>query len=406
MVKTSPLKLLVFAHTPPPHHGQSQMVELMLSFFGGDQRDLPPDPTLPIACYHVNARFSEQMEDIGVFRFEKAWLLVRYCVQAIQCRYRYGVRCLYYVPAPGKRAALYRDWLVMLLCRPFFPRIIHHWHAAGLGDWLQREGFWLERWLTQRLHGRATLGIAVANSSMRDPLWFRSRDVLVVANGVEDFCPDFESAILPRRRERLATRRALLASGTPAAPRHTFRVLYLAHCSREKGLFDTLDAVAFANAHLRALQSPIGIHLTVAGEFPTDEDAAQFHKDIQRPDLAEAVTYAGFVAGEQKSTLLRESDCLCFPTFYHAESFGLVVVEAMCAGLHIVTTRWRALPDMLPPDYPGFVPIRSATAVARALEEAFTLDTAQALRTRYVENFSLTSHRHQLQAALQTLRDP
>jgi hypothetical protein len=30
------MKLLVFAHTPPPHHGQSYMVKLMLDGFGGD----------------------------------------------------------------------------------------------------------------------------------------------------------------------------------------------------------------------------------------------------------------------------------------------------------------------------------------------------------------------------------
>ncbi len=32
------MKLLVFAHTPPPHHGQSYMVKLMLDGFGGDVR--------------------------------------------------------------------------------------------------------------------------------------------------------------------------------------------------------------------------------------------------------------------------------------------------------------------------------------------------------------------------------
>src|SRR5216684_2146980 len=34
----SSMKLLVFAHTPPPHHGQSYMVQVMLEGFGGDRR--------------------------------------------------------------------------------------------------------------------------------------------------------------------------------------------------------------------------------------------------------------------------------------------------------------------------------------------------------------------------------
>ena len=36
--RKSEMKLLVFAHTPPPHHGQSYMVQLMLDGFGGDAR--------------------------------------------------------------------------------------------------------------------------------------------------------------------------------------------------------------------------------------------------------------------------------------------------------------------------------------------------------------------------------
>jgi hypothetical protein len=33
------MKVVVFAHTPPPHHGQSYMVQLMLEGFGRDKRN-------------------------------------------------------------------------------------------------------------------------------------------------------------------------------------------------------------------------------------------------------------------------------------------------------------------------------------------------------------------------------
>src|ERR1700761_6188496 len=190
------MKLLVFAHTPPPHHGQSYMVQLLIEGLGGDWREREqagePVPKEGVHCYHVNARFSDQLEDIGVVRSGKAWLVLRYCLEAIWCRFRYGIETFYYVPAPGKRAALYRDWIVMLLCRPFFRRFVHHWHAAGLGDWLKREGSLLERWLTHWLLGRPALGIALAIPSLRDPLWFRSRDVRIIANGIPDPGPDFD----------------------------------------------------------------------------------------------------------------------------------------------------------------------------------------------------------------------
>src|SRR5262249_18670583 len=131
----APMKVLVFAHVPPPHHGQSYMVQLMLSGFGGDLRKHHNGASASpahIACYHVNARISKKLEDIGDLRFGKFLLLVGFCLQAIWIHFRYRVDNFYYIPAPGKRSALYRDWLVMFLCRPFFKRLILHWHAAGL----------------------------------------------------------------------------------------------------------------------------------------------------------------------------------------------------------------------------------------------------------------------------------
>lgn len=390
------MKLLVFAHIPPPHHGQSYMVKLMLDHFAR--------PGSEIECFHVDARYSETLEDIGSFRLGKAWLVLRYCIEAIWHRFRHGVRAFYYVPAPGKRAALFRDWIVMLLCRPFFPQFIHHWHAVGLGDWLQREGTWFERWLTHRLLARPALGIALAIPSMRDALWFRTRRVEVVANGIPDPCPDFDTAVLPRRRARIEARRRLLAGEavdeTADGDPHIFRVLFLANCLREKGVFDTLDAVAEANRRLAASQSPLRMHLTVAGQFLNASDEAEFRARIDLADLRGAVTVAGFVAGDAKNALLCESDCLCFPTYYHAESFGLVIIEAMAAGLAIVTTRWRAIPELLPPDHPGFVPPRAPAEIASALLRVCTHDDSAEMRAHFLAGYTEARHVESLREAL------
>ena len=107
------MKLLVFAHTPPPHHGQSYMVQLMLGGFGGDCRRRAagraatggPPAIFGVECYHVNARLSQKLEDIGDLRLGKFILLLGYCLQAIWCRFRHDVDVFYYVPAPGKRVA-------------------------------------------------------------------------------------------------------------------------------------------------------------------------------------------------------------------------------------------------------------------------------------------------------------
>jgi len=403
------MKLLVFAHIPPPHHGQSYMVKLLLDGFGGDRRKAPAESgsvTSGIECYHVNCRYSETLEDIGSFRVGKMWLVLRYCLEAIWCRFRYGIHAFYYVPAPGKRAALYRDWVVMLLCRPFFREMVHHWHASGLGDWLNREGMWFERWLTHRLLGRPALGIALAIPSMRDALWFRSREVVDVPNGIPDPCPAFESTVRPLREARRAARVRLLAGededgeGEHAVGDDTqvCHVLFLAHCSHEKGLFDTLEGVLALNEQLRGRNVPLRFHLTVAGAFLTPESEAEFRARIA--SAGGAVRYAGFVADEAKAERLAAADVFCFPTYYPAEGLPVNVIEAIAFGLPVVTTRWRAIPELLPPDYPGFVPPRSPAAVAAALLAAASED-GTVLRRHFLDRYTLDQYLREMQAKLE-----
>ena len=131
-----------------------------------------------IECYHVNARFSKSLEDIGELRTSKVSLILFYCLQAIWCRFRYGVENFYYVPAPGKPVALYRDWLVMFICRPFFKRIILHWHAAGLAKWLETSVQIRTRAVTYHACSKnADLSIVISNYNVADAEKLLSRRI-------------------------------------------------------------------------------------------------------------------------------------------------------------------------------------------------------------------------------------
>ncbi len=291
------MKLLVFAHTPPPHHGQSYMVQLMLEGFGGDNRQKRPEARGPgifgIECYHVNARLSQAIHEIGSFQIRKLFLLVLYCLQAIWCRFRYGVTNFYYVPAPGQRGALYRDWLVMLLCRPFFRNLVFHWHAAGLTEWLTTSApVWVRR-ITQQLLGSPQQSIVLSRYNNADGLRLLSRQIEVVHNGITDCCPEFEQQVWPTRlarsraRQKLMIGQALSAAETEqaGADAHLFKALYVAHCSREKGLFDAVDGVALSNTQLAKSGSAMRVQLTVAGEFVNRVERAEFETRIRASDL-------------------------------------------------------------------------------------------------------------------------
>lgn len=402
-MSVSPMKVLVFAHVPPPHHGQSYMVQLMLNGFGGDQRRsraTPPARPYGIECYHVDARLSRHLEDIGDFRPGKFLLLIGYCLQAIWCRFRYGVTTLYYVPAPGKTSALYRDWLVMFLCRPFFRRVILHWHAAGLAKWLETEVRMRTRTVTFNLMRHIDLSIVLSNYNRADAEKLFPRDIRIVSNGIPDPFPDFARAVLPRRKARAEARRLIsaakpLPADVAAAAGNDpqiVRVLYLAHCMTEKGIFDAISGVVLAGGRLRQTGSPLSLHLTIAGNFVTTEERAEFDRILASPDAKDVIHYAGFVSGDQKRNLLCESDLLCFPTFYPNENQPVNLIEAMAFGLAIVTTRWRSLGEMFPENYPGLVSTHSPEQIAEAILRLLTTDEGERLRDVFVRKFRLESY--------------
>jgi glycosyltransferase involved in cell wall biosynthesis len=395
------MKLLVFAHTPPPHHGQSYMVQYMLNGFGGDQRKkrnrLQESNPFGVECYHVNARMSKTLEDIGEIQSIKLLRLFLFCLQAIWCRFRYGVDNFYYVPAPGKRAALYRDWLVMFVCRPFFKRIILHWHAAGLAKWLETSVQIRTRALTFHAFKRPALSVVISKYNVADAEKLFSRRVCQVNYGIPDPCREFEGTVLPRRKARFAARAKLLRS-EPLGPAdlegvgddpQIVNVLYLAHYMREKGLFAAAQAVVQANQILSGRKCPVQMKLRAAGTFVILEEKLEFERLLRNPEFAGAVDCLGFVSGPAKEKALREADLFCFPTRYSAENQPVTLIEAMAFGLPIVTTCWRSIPEMFPPGYPGLVADQSTGPIADALLALMAAETGEGLRDIFLRNFTL-----------------
>ncbi len=385
------------------------MVQLMLNGFGGDQRANPgPSAANPhgVRCYHVNARVSKELEDIGDFRISKLFLLFGYCLQAIWCRFRYGVDTLYYIPAPGKHSALYRDWLVMFLCRPFYKHLILHWHAAGLAKWLETSIQKRSRAFTYERMKYADLSIVLSKYNRADAEKLFPQRIEVVSNGIPDPCPGFERDILPRRAARLAARKKL-AAGQPLTPAELeqtggdpekFKVLYLAHCTREKGLFDTIKGLQLANGRLQELRSPFSLELMVAGNFVTAAEKAEFDRICATPE-GRCIRYLGFVSAGLKDQALRGADLFCFPTYYQNENQPVNLIEAMAFGLPILTTRWRSLPELLPPGYRCLVDVQSPEQISEALLASLTSEPPESFRDMFLRQFTLEKYLSGLAAA-------
>lgn len=341
------MKLLVLAQTPPPLHGQSLMVRTLLDGL----------PAHGIALHHVNLPLSRDHADIGRPRPGKIFTALGAAFRAIAARRHCDT--LYYIPAPGKRSALYRDWLLLALVRPFYGRLVLHFHNGGLADWLTTRATAPERWLTRLLLGRATLAIILTPSLRTDPEYLNARRIAVVPNGIADPCP----------------------AGAPPLPaeRTPFHILFLGAVTTEKGA-DTLLA---AHAILRACG--LDAHVTFAGPCA---DATLLQKIAA---AGATVRHVGFVTGEEKEKLFAACHVVCLPTHYAHEAQPLVVLEALAHDRPLVATAWRGLPETVPPGTP-LVPPRSAEDLATALIAETSSPQPHMRRDFFLKHYTVSQH--------------
>ncbi|HEX5398476.1 MAG TPA: glycosyltransferase family 4 protein, partial [Verrucomicrobiae bacterium] len=170
-----------------------------------------------------------------------------------------------------------------------------------------------------------------------------------------------------------------------------------------KGAFDAIEGVALANQQLAAKKSPLRFRLTLIGAFASATEEKELRGLIQQRGLQFAVDCLGFVSAERKEAALRDADLFCFPTYYSAENQPGNLIEALAFGVPIVTTRWRSVPEMLPPGYSGVVDPKSPAQIADALQRLVVMDLAGPLRSTFQSRFTIERHLAGMAEALRSV---
>ena len=196
--------------------------------------------------------------------------------------------------------------------------------------------------------------------------------VHLIRNGVDPALFRFD----PQARRRLRARLALPDSAPLA--------LFASRLQADKGSLEALEAF-----HLALPQRP-DLRLAFVGDGP---EHARLERRIARLGLHESVHVAGHAPREDLAAWFSAADGLIFPT-RRAEGLPLVVLEALAAGLPVLTTPQGAADPELPCDrLPAGHVDRFAAALTRLstdlprgsrLPEAFHLDHSA---RRYLDLF-------------------
>ncbi|MBN8808846.1 MAG: glycosyltransferase [Sphingomonas sp.] len=137
-------------------------------------------------------------------------------------------------------------------------------------------------------------------------------------------------------------------------------IVALGRLSPEKGFSVLLDAMA------RLRDAGVVARLLLIGEGP---ERGALEAAIARFDLADRVTLMGELAPADVRTELRRADIFCLPSF--SEGLPVSIMEAMAAGVPVVTTWIAGIPELAENGVTAWtVPPARADALADALREA------------------------------------
>ena len=167
-----------------------------------------------------------------------------------------------------------------------------------------------------------------------------------------------------------------------------FEFLFLGNLMMEKGVLVLLDACA----ELRRREADFVCHFV--GAASKDISMAQMEEYVVERQLQNVVRVHGPLYGEDKENMLQQVGALVFPTFYHNECFPFVILEAMKAGLPVISTEEGAIPDMVSEGKNGWLVERcNAEALADAMqkfiaEPALATQMGNCGRELYAEKFT------------------
>jgi glycosyltransferase involved in cell wall biosynthesis len=327
---TKPHDVLVVGQTPPPFGGQAVMIE---QFLNGHYARL--------RLHHVRLAFSDDMESVGKFAVKKVWVLFTTIVRIWVARFRTGSRMLYYPPSGPKKVPVLRDLVLLGSTRWLFRYVVFHFHAGGVSGFAPSLPAPL-RPLFRFVYRKPSLAIRTAPQNPNDGHALGARMDVIVPNGV----PDMRGQVEERS----------------AGKGERFIILFTAVLIPSKGVLVLLEAFAML------VRQGIDGRLQLMGTWGDAGFEQECMRFIATNRLHDRVEILGVKRDLEKFDYFAACDVFCFPSYFEAESFGLVLLEAMQFAKPVVSSHWRGIPSVVQEGVNGFLTaVQDPAAVADRL---------------------------------------
>ena len=344
--------LIVVGPLPPPRHGVTISTDLILR---------SETVRRSFEVRHLDTSDHRAAETIGRWDVRNITLALGHLgklVPTLLCQPRGVV----YLPLSQNTGGFFRDSLIIRVSALAGWRVAGHLRGSEFRThFYDRQPRLARRWIRGSLR-RAT-SVAVLGESLRSVFGglVRADRIAVVPNGTPD------------------------PSRSPANGRDPKLVLYLSNIRRRKGVIEAVDAALIVTA-----TNP-DAHFVFAGD--TDDPTLLDELRSRTRSAGTRIRFLPPADETEKADLLASAGVMLFPPRL-PEGHPRVVLEAMAAGVPIVTTARGAIPETVRDGIDGFVlsdpdPVRLAERLALLLTDVELQERmGAAARRRYLEHYT------------------
>jgi glycosyltransferase involved in cell wall biosynthesis len=362
-----PIKVLVLGQTPPPFGGQAMMIQRLVNA-----------KFQHVEIIHVRMAFSDSFRSVGGVSLRKMLHIPHLIIKTIYKKFQRNVNVLYYPPAGPNLNPILRDFVLLFFVRPFFDKTIFHFRAAGVSEYLARAPIAI-RLVGNFIYRRPDAAIQLSALNPPDGAYFNSRKIFIIRNGLEDAAASF----------------------VPIARSHNIKIniLYTGVVTETKGILTIVDTAKLLK------ERGLSFNITCIGDFSSHAFEETVRNKCRELGVENCVSFPGVKTGHEKWQYFMKADLFCFPSYFEAESFGNVLVEAMMFELPVVATRWRGIPDIVDDGETGLlVPVQHADALAKSImllagDSDRRVSMGRKGRQKFLSHFLLESHLSQMEQA-------
>lgn len=254
---------------------------------------------------------ASQSENSG--RFGKLFLAMRAVAQFVfKCLKNDSAAVYVHL---GSNASLYRESIFIYLAKFFGKKLVAHFHAGDIDEYFPAQTRPAQGFIRRAINS-ADQVIAVSAAS---------------AGQIRKIAPNAKISVIPN-----AIDTTVFDSPPRSAPagREPVRVLFVGATGRLKGERDLLAAVAA----IRHKKPDLKVSLLGYGA----ENLRAIGEELK---IGEFIEFAGVVSLEERIGFFKKADIFVLPTY--AEAMPMSVIEAMAAGLPVISTRVGGIPELI-----------------------------------------------------------